>query len=112
MAATNKKLNVKKGDSVQVITGKDKGAKGRVIQAHPETERVLVEGINRVKRHTRPNPQAGNQGGIVEKEMPLPASKIAIFNAASKKDDRIGFKTLADGKKVRFFKSNGEMLDA
>ena len=101
---------IRKGDQVIVISGRDKGRSGTVLQV--AGDRVIVEGINRVKRHTRPNPQAGKQGGIVEKEMPLPSSKIAIFNAASKKADRIGFKTLADGKKVRFFKANGEMLDA
>ena len=101
---------IRKGDQVIVISGRDKGRSGTVLAV--TGDRVIVEGINRVKRHTRPNPQAGKQGGIVEKEMSMPASKIAIFNAASKKADRIGYKTLADGRKVRFFKSNGEMLDA
>jgi large subunit ribosomal protein L24 len=73
---------------------------------------LLVEGLNKVKKHQKPNPQAGQQGGIVEKEMPLAASKVAIWNAPAKAADRIGIKTLADGKRVRFFKSNGEMFDA
>jgi len=101
---------IRKGDQVVVISGRDKGRSGTVLQV--AGERVVVEGINRVKRHTRPNPQAGKQGGIIEKEMPLPSSKVALFNAAAKKADRVGYKRLADGKKVRFFKSNGEMLDA
>ena len=75
-------------------------------------DQVVVESINTVKRHQKPNPQAGKQGGILEKTMPLPLSKVAIWNPSSKKADRIGFKTLTDGKKVRFFKSNGEMIDA
>ena len=73
---------------------------------------VLVENLNRVKRHTKANPQANKPGGIVEKEMPLPLSKVALWNPGTKKADRVGFKTLTDGKKVRFFKSNGEMIDA
>jgi len=104
---------IRKGDNVVVLSGRDKGRKGAVIQVLADG-RVVVESINMVKKHTKPNPQAKTPtpGGIVEKEMPLPASKVAIWNAAAKKGDRIGFKTLADGKKVRFFKSNGEMLDA
>ena len=102
---------IRKGDQVIVISGRDKGRSGTVLRV-VNSDQVIVESINRVKRHTRPNPQAGNQGGIIEKEMPLQVSKVAIFNPASKKGDRIGYKKLADGKKVRFFKSNGEMLDA
>jgi large subunit ribosomal protein L24 len=102
---------IRKGDNVVVLSGRDKGRRGAVIQVLADG-RVLVESVNRVKKHTKPNPQAGKPGGIVEKEMPLPASKVAIWNPASKKADRVGFKILADGKKVRFFKSNGEMLDA
>ena len=105
--ATNR---IKKGDQVVVITGKDKGKQGEVVRV--AGDRVVVSNINVVKRHTKPNPQANKQGGIVEKAMPLALSKVAIFNPASKKADRIGFKTLTDGKKVRFFKSNGEMIDA
>ena len=102
---------IRKGDNVVVLSGRDKGRKGAVIQVLADG-RVVVEGINMVKKHTKPNPQAGKPGGIVEKEMPLPASKVAIWNPAAKKADRIGFKVLADGKKVRYFKSNGEMLEA
>ena len=102
---------IRKGDQVVVLSGRDKGRRGAIVEVFPD-DTVLVEGVNRVKRHTKPNPQAGKQGGIVEKEMPLPVSKIAIWNPGAKKGDRIGIKTLTDGKKVRFFKSNGEMLDA
>ena len=102
---------IRKGDQVVVLSGRDKGRRGAVVQVLADG-RVVVESVNMVKRHTKPNPQAGKQGGIVEKAMPLPLSKVAIFNPASKKADRIGFKRLTDGKKVRFFKSNGEMLDA
>ncbi len=102
---------IRKGDNVVVLSGRDKGRKGAVIQVLADG-RVVIESVNMVKKHTKPNPQAGKPGGIVEKEMPLPASKVAIWNPAAKKADRVGFKILADGKKVRFFKSNGEMLDA
>jgi len=102
---------IRKGDNVVVLSGRDKGRKGAVIQVLADG-RVVVESVNMVKKHTKPNPQAGKPGGIVEKEMPLPASKVAIWNPAAKKADRVGFKVLADGKKVRFFKSTGEMLDA
>ncbi|MBV8743381.1 MAG: 50S ribosomal protein L24 [Sinobacteraceae bacterium] len=101
---------IRKGDQVVVLSGRDKGRRGAVLQVRGE--QILVESINRVKRHTKPNPQAGRQGGIVEKEMPLALSKVAIWNPGAKKADRIGFKTLTDGKRVRFFKSNGEMIDA
>jgi large subunit ribosomal protein L24 len=102
---------IRKGDNVVVLSGRDKGRKGAVVQVLADG-RVVVESVNMVKKHTKPNPQAGKPGGIVEKEMPLPASKVAIWNPAAKKADRVGFKVLADGKKVRFFKSSGEMLDA
>jgi large subunit ribosomal protein L24 len=102
---------IRKGDQVVVIAGKDKGRRGAVLEVLASGH-VLVESVNRVKRHTRPNPQVNRQGGIIEKEAPLPASKVAIWNPAAKKADRVGFKTLTDGKKVRFFKSNGEMIDA
>jgi large subunit ribosomal protein L24 len=102
---------IRKGDHVVVLSGRDKGARGTVIQVLPGN-RVLVENVNRVKKHQRPNPQVNQQGGIIEKEMPLPVSKIAIWNPAAKKADRIGVKTLSDGRKVRYFRSNGEMLEA
>ncbi len=100
----------RKGDQVVVITGKDKGRQGSILQVIDD-EFVLVEGVNQVKKHSKPNPQAGKQGGIVSKEMPLHVAKIAIWNPTSKKADRVGFKTLSDGKKVRRFSSNGEQLD-
>ena len=102
---------IRKGDNVVVLSGRDKGRKGAVVQVLADG-RVVVESVNMVKKHTKPNPQAGKPGGIVEKEMPLPASKVAIWNPGAKKADRVGFKVLADGKKVRYFKSTGEMLDA
>ena len=101
---------IRKGDQVVVLSGRDKGRKGAVLQVLADG-RVVVESVNRVKKHQRPNPQANKQGGIVEKEMPLALSKVAIWNPSAKKGDRVGIKTLADGKRVRFFKSNGEMLD-
>jgi large subunit ribosomal protein L24 len=101
---------IRKGDQVVVIAGRDKGRRGAVLAVHADG--VLVENINRVKRHTKANPQANKPGGIIEKEMPLPVSKVALWNPATKKGDRVGIRALADGKKVRFFKSNGEMIDA
>jgi large subunit ribosomal protein L24 len=101
----------RKGDQVVVLTGRDKGRQGAVIRVLDD-DQLIVEGINTVKRHQRPNPQAGKQGGILSKEMPMHVSKVAIWNPATKKADRVGFKILADGKKVRRFSSNGEMLDA
>jgi large subunit ribosomal protein L24 len=102
---------IRKGDQVVVLSGRDKGRHGAVLEVLAGGH-VLVENVNVVKRHTKPNPQANKQGGIIEKTMPLAISKIAIWNPTEKKADRIGFKTLTDGKKVRFFKSNGEMIDA
>jgi large subunit ribosomal protein L24 len=101
----------RKGDQVVVLTGRDKGRQGAVVRVLDD-DQLIVEGINMVKRHQRPNPQAGKQGGIQSKEMPMHVSKVAIWNPATKKADRVGFKILADGKKVRRFSSNGEMLDA
>ncbi|MDP1707714.1 MAG: 50S ribosomal protein L24 [Gammaproteobacteria bacterium] len=101
---------IKKGDEVIIISGKDKGKRGAVTRVL-EGERVLVENINMAKRHTKPNPARGASGGIVEKEMPLHASNIAIYNPVTKKGGRIGFRTLEDGRKVRYFKSNNEVLD-
>ena len=101
---------IRKGDQIVVLSGKDKGRRGTVIQVLADG-RVVVESVNMVKKHQKPNPQANKQGGIIEKEMPLAVSKVAIWNPSAKKGDRVGIKTLADGKRVRFFKSNGEMLD-
>ena len=101
---------IRKGDQVVVLSGRNKGRRGAVLQVLADG-RVVVESVNMVKKHQRPNPQVNKQGGIIEKEMPLPVSKVAIWNPASKRGDRVGVKTLADGKRVRFFKSSGEMLD-
>ena len=101
---------IRKGDQVMVMSGRNKGRRGAVLQVLADGN-VLVESVNMAKKHSKPNPQAGKQGGIIEKEMPLPASKVAIWNPSAKKGDRVGIKTLGDGKRVRFFKSNGEMLD-
>lgn len=103
---------IKKGDDVIVITGKDKGKRGTVSRVMLDVDRVLIDGINMVKKHQKPNPAAGAPGGIIDKEMPMAISNIALFNAATGKADRIGIKQLEDGRKVRFFKSNGEVLDS
>jgi large subunit ribosomal protein L24 len=102
---------IRKGDEVVVISGRDKGRRGTVIRVLVE-DKVLVENVNMVKRHTRPNPQKGVQGGIVEKEAPLHLSNVLLWNPIAKKGDRVGIRTLADGKRVRFFKSNDEVVDA
>ena len=101
---------IKKGDEVIVTAGKDKGRRGTVIKTY-DNDRVMVETINMVKKHTKPNPMQGTEGGIVEKEMPLNISNVMLFNPATNKGDRVGFKVLEDGKKVRYFKSNGEVVD-
>ena len=102
---------IKKGDEVIVTAGKDKGRRGTVLRVIDEDDRVLVEGINLVKKHQKPNPNMGMQGGIVEKEMPLDRSNVMLFNPATGKGDRIGIKVLEDGRKVRFFKSDNEVVD-
>ncbi len=102
---------IRKGDEVIVITGKDKGRKGTVVRRVDDNS-VVVEGINRVKKHVKPNPIRGVAGGIVDKDMPIHISNIALFNPATQKADRVGFKTLDDGRKVRVFKSNGEQVGA
>jgi len=102
---------IRKGDQVAVLTGKDKGKRGQVLRVK-DAEHLVVEGINRVKKHQKPNPQLGRTGGIVEMEMPIHISNIGLFNPATQKADRVGFKVLEDGRKVRVFKSNGEMVDA
>lgn len=102
---------IRKGDDVVVTTGKDKGKRGVVLRS-VSAESLLVEGINRVKKHTKPNPMKGHQGGIVEKEMPINISNVALFNPTTQKADRVGFKVLDDGRKVRVFKSNSEVVDA
>ena len=101
---------IKKGDDVIVTTGRDKGKQGTVLRV-VDDEHVVVEGANIVKKHMRPNPMKNQTGGIVDKEMPLHISNVAIFNPATKKGDRVGIKVLDDGRRVRVYKSNGEMID-
>ena len=103
---------LRKGDEIIVIAGKDKGKRGTVSRMVTESDRVVVDGINTVKKHQKPNPAVGLPGGIVEKEMPLHISNVAIFNPATGKADRVGIKILEDGRKVRIFKSNNEVIDA
>ncbi|MBF4986834.1 MULTISPECIES: 50S ribosomal protein L24 [Methylophilus] len=102
---------IRKGDQVILNTGKDAGKTGAVLSVLP-TGHVVVEGLNVVKKHTRPNPMRGITGGIISKEMPVDGSNVAIFNAATQKADRVGFKVLEDGRKIRVFKSSGESIDA
>ena len=102
---------IRKGDEVVVIAGRDKGKRGTVLR-RVDAEFVVVEGVNRVKKHMRPNPMKGVTGGIVDKDMPIHVSNIALFNPATQKADRVGFKQLDSGRKVRVFKSNGEQVDA
>lgn len=101
---------IKKGDDVIVLTGKDKGKRGTVLRVTSDG-RVVVENVNMVKRHTKPNPQRGVAGGIVEKEAAIDASNVALFNPATRQADRVGFRVLEDGRKVRYFKSNNEVVD-
>ena len=100
---------IKKGDNVVVIAGRDKGKRGDVSRIVGDRH-VLVNGINTVKKHTKPNPMKNQPGGIVTKEMPIDVSNVAIYNPVTKKADRIGVRQLEDGRKVRFFKSNGEQI--
>jgi large subunit ribosomal protein L24 len=102
---------IKREDEVIVLTGKDKGKRGKVARVLDEN-RLLVAGINIVKKHQKPNPQRNETGGIVEKEAPIQVSNVALFNAATSKADRVGFKVLEDGRKVRVYKSTGEVIDA
>jgi large subunit ribosomal protein L24 len=102
---------IKKGDEVVVLTGRDKGKRGTVVR-RVDADHLVVEGVNRVKKHQRPNPMKGVTGGIVEKDMPIHVSNVALFNPATKKADRVGVKTLEGGRKVRVFKANGEQVDA
>jgi large subunit ribosomal protein L24 len=102
---------IRKGDEVVVITGRDTGKRGTVLR-RVNADYLVVEGVNRVKKHQRPNPMKGVTGGIVDKDMPVHVSNIALFNPQTQKADRVGFKQLQDGRKVRVFKSNGEQVDA
>ncbi|MGY8813287.1 MAG: 50S ribosomal protein L24 [Gammaproteobacteria bacterium] len=102
---------IKKGDEVVVLTGKDKGKRGVVLKVMNDVDKVLIENINMAKRHTKGNPTQGTPGGIIEKELPIHLSNVAIWNPVLNKADRVGIKTLEDGKKVRFFKRNNEVVD-
>jgi large subunit ribosomal protein L24 len=102
---------IRQGDEVVIITGKDKGRRGNVVRIYDD-DRVLVEGINIARKHQKPNPNAGVPGGIIEKEMPLDISNVMIYNPSADKGDRVGIRYLADGRKVRYFKSNNEVLDS
>jgi|SRR6185369_9989151 large subunit ribosomal protein L24 len=102
---------IRKGDQVIVLTGRDKGKRG-VVSSRVDVDHLLVEGVNVVKKHVKPNPLKGTTGGIVDKTMPIHQSNVAIYNPASAKADRVGIKLLADGKKVRVFKSSGEEIKA
>ena len=102
---------IRKGDDVIVLAGRDKGKRGMVLKI-VDAEHVVVEGANKVKKHQRPNPMKGITGGIVDKEMPLHVSNVGLFNPVTKKADRVGIKVLEDGRRVRFFKSNSEVVDA
>ena len=102
---------IRKGDLVILTTGKDKGKQGAVLSIL-DSGHVVVEGLNLVKKHAKANPMKGIAGGIIAKEMPLDISNVALFNNATQKGDRVGFKTLDDGRKIRVFKSNGEAVDA
>ena len=101
---------IRKGDEVVIISGKDKGRRGSVLKVLDD-DRVLVENVNMVKKHQRPNPNANVAGGIVEKEMSIHISNVMLYNPVSKKGDRVGLRKLEDGRKVRFFKSNNEVVD-
>lgn len=103
---------IKQGDEVIVLTGKDKGKRGKVTKVLVQDNKIIVEGINRVKKHQRGNPRAGISGGIVDKDMPIHISNVGIYNPQTFKADRIGFKFLEDGKKVRFLKSTNEVVDS
>lgn len=102
---------IRKGDQVIAIAGKDKGRRGTVLRV-TEGSTVVVEGINRVRKHVKPNPVKGEQGGILDREMPIHVSNVALFNPATQKADRVGIRVLEDGRRVRFYKSNGEVVDA
>ncbi|OGI43604.1 MAG: 50S ribosomal protein L24 [Candidatus Muproteobacteria bacterium RBG_16_64_11] len=101
---------IKKGDQVVVITGKDKGKRGNVLRVFAD-DRVLVENVNMVKRHTRPNPNRNITGGILDKEAPIHISNVALFNGVTGKGERVGLRQLEDGRKVRYFKRSGEVAD-
>ena len=101
---------IRKGDDVIVLNGRDKGKRGTVLRI-VDAEHVVVEGANKVKKHQRPNPMKGVTGGIVDKEMPLHLSNVALYNPASRKADRVGIRVMEGGRRARYFKSNGEVID-
>ncbi len=101
---------IKKGDEVIVIAGRSKGQRGNVLKRVDE-DRLLVENVNMVKKHVKGNPRSGENGGIIDKEAPIQISNVMLFNPHAQKGDRVGFKTLEDGRKVRYFKSDGEVVD-
>lgn len=102
---------IRRGDQVVILAGKDRGRRGTVLR-RIDAEKLVVEGINRVKKHVKPNPLKGQVGGIVEMEMPIHQSNVALFNPGTQSGDRVGVRQLEDGRRVRFFKSNGELVDA
>jgi len=104
-------MKIKKGDTVEIITGKDAGRRGRVLRVDPRRERVIVEGVNMIKRHTRPNPQKRVQGGIVEREGPIRSSNVMVVSPDSGRRSRVGYKILDDGRKVRVARVDGAILD-
>lgn len=104
-------MKIRKGDQVVVLTGKDKSKRGTVLRVLRDEAKVIVENVNMSKRHTKGNPQKGTAGGIIEKEMPIHVSNIAIWNPVLNKPDRIGYRELEDGRKVRYFKLNDEVID-
>jgi large subunit ribosomal protein L24 len=101
---------IRKGDDVMVVSGRDKGKRGTVLKI-VDASHVLVEGANRVKKHQRPNPMKGVTGGIIDKEMPLHVSNVALYNPGTRKADRVGIRVMQDGRRARYFKSNGEVVD-
>ena len=104
-------MKIKKGDTVEVISGKDAGKRGRILKMDPSRERVVIEGVNLIKRHTRPNPQKKIQGGIVEREAAIHLSNVMVVSPDSGRRTRVGFKVLDDGRKVRVAKTDGAILD-
>ncbi len=102
---------IRKGDDVVIMVGKDNGKRGTVLRVLPEVDKLVVENVNIVKKHTKPNPQAGVPGGILEKEMPVHVSNVMLYNPQTKKGDRVSFRVLEDGRKVRVFKSTDEVVD-
>ena len=105
------KAKIRKNDTVVVISGKDRGARGRVLRVMPQEDRILVEGVNMIKRHTRPNPQRNIQGGIVERESPMHISNVALVDPETDKPTRVGSKVLEDGRRVRVAKRSGSVVD-